>query len=70
MSTEELEERMEKEGLETKNDLTQLCNYHGDVATTSLIEVWMDETERRQWFLAETMAYRKRRGAGVNCQYA
>jgi len=23
------------------------------VATTSLIEVWIDETERRTWFLAE-----------------
>ncbi|MCM3872150.1 MAG: DNA starvation/stationary phase protection protein [Pyrinomonadaceae bacterium] len=33
----------------------ELCDYHGDVATTSLIEVWIDETERRQWFLAETI---------------
>jgi len=32
-----------------------LCNYHGDVATTSLIDVWIDETEGRQWFLAETI---------------
>ena len=31
----------------------ELCEYHGDVATTSLIEVWIDETERRQWFLGE-----------------
>jgi starvation-inducible DNA-binding protein len=31
----------------------ELCEFHGDVATTSLIEVWIDETERRQWFLAE-----------------
>jgi starvation-inducible DNA-binding protein len=31
----------------------ELCEYHNDVATTSLIEVWIDETERRQWFLAE-----------------
>jgi starvation-inducible DNA-binding protein len=31
----------------------ELCDYHGDVATTSLIEIWVDETERRQWFLAE-----------------
>jgi len=27
---------------------------HNDVATTSLIEVWIDETERRTWFLFET----------------
>lgn len=25
-----------------------------DVATTSLLEVWIDETERRAWFLFET----------------
>lgn len=30
-----------------------LCAKHGDVATTSLIEVWIDETERRTWFLYE-----------------
>ncbi|MDR3463923.1 MAG: DNA starvation/stationary phase protection protein, partial [Beijerinckiaceae bacterium] len=26
---------------------------YNDVATTSLIEVWIDETERRTWFLYE-----------------
>ncbi|HVP87063.1 MAG TPA: DNA starvation/stationary phase protection protein [Casimicrobiaceae bacterium] len=26
---------------------------HGDIATASLIEVWIDETERRTWFLFE-----------------
>jgi len=31
-----------------------LCGEHGDIATTSLIEVWIDQTERRAWFLAET----------------
>lgn len=30
-----------------------VCEEHGDVATTSLIEVWIDETERRTWFLYE-----------------
>jgi starvation-inducible DNA-binding protein len=30
-----------------------LCNEHRDVATASLIEVWIDETERRTWFLFE-----------------
>ena len=33
----------------------ELCDYHGDVATASLIEVWIDESERRKWFLAETI---------------
>jgi starvation-inducible DNA-binding protein len=30
-----------------------LCEEHEDVATASLIEVWIDETERRVWFLFE-----------------
>lgn len=30
-----------------------LCDEHGDVATTSLLEVWIDEGERRVWFLFE-----------------
>jgi len=30
-----------------------VCDEHDDVATTSLIEVWIDETERRTWFLFE-----------------
>jgi starvation-inducible DNA-binding protein len=33
-----------------------VCERFGDVATTSLIEVWIDETERRAWFLSETIA--------------
>ena len=30
-----------------------VCEEHRDVATTSLIEIWIDETERRTWFLFE-----------------
>ncbi len=30
------------------------CDEYGDVATASLLEVWIDETERRSWFLTET----------------
>ena len=30
-----------------------LCDEAGDVATTSLLEVWIDEAERRVWFLFE-----------------
>jgi starvation-inducible DNA-binding protein len=37
--------------LRTAHDV---CEEHGDVATTSLIEVWIDETERRLWFLFES----------------
>src|SRR5262247_300828 len=42
-------------------DLTQrmrevhdLCDEHSDVATASLLEQWIDEAERRVWFLFET----------------
>jgi len=31
-----------------------LCDEHGDVATASLLENWIDEAERRIWFLFET----------------
>jgi len=31
-----------------------VCEEHADVATTSLVEVWIDETERRLWFLFES----------------
>jgi starvation-inducible DNA-binding protein len=33
----------------------QVCDEHNDVATASLIENWIDETERRTWFLSETI---------------
>ena len=29
----------------------EVCEQYNDVATTSLIEVWIDEAERRTWFL-------------------
>jgi starvation-inducible DNA-binding protein len=32
----------------------EICDRHGDVATASLLEVFIDETERRVWFLYET----------------
>jgi starvation-inducible DNA-binding protein len=31
----------------------ELCDEFGDVATASLLENWIDETERRTWFLSE-----------------
>jgi starvation-inducible DNA-binding protein len=31
-----------------------VCEKHNDVATASLIEIWIDETERRTWFLSQT----------------
>lgn len=35
-------------------EVHSLCDEHGDVATASLVEVWIDETERRTWFLFES----------------
>ena len=34
----------------------ELCNRYGDVATAGMIESWIDETERRTWFLAMTLS--------------
>jgi starvation-inducible DNA-binding protein len=31
-----------------------MCDGYGDVATASLLEVWIDEAERRAWFLFES----------------
>ena len=35
-----------------------VCEEYRDVATTSLIEVWIDESERRSWFLFEMTRHR------------
>ena len=32
----------------------EVCDQHKDIATASLIETWIDETERRTWFLFES----------------
>jgi starvation-inducible DNA-binding protein len=34
-------------------EVHELCDEHNDVATASLLEVWIDEAERRTWFLFE-----------------
>jgi starvation-inducible DNA-binding protein len=34
-------------------EVHDLCNEHRDVATASLLEIWIDEAERRTWFLFE-----------------
>ena len=36
----------------------ELCERRNDVATASLIENWIDETERRTWFLSEIVTER------------
>jgi starvation-inducible DNA-binding protein len=34
----------------------KICDDHNDVATASLIENWIDETERRTWFLSKIVS--------------
>src|SRR6516162_479716 len=42
-------------------EVHHLCDEHRDVATASLLETWIDEAERRTWFLFEST----RRGASA-----
>jgi starvation-inducible DNA-binding protein len=39
--------------LSSMREAHDLCDEENDVATASLLEVWIDETERRIWFLLE-----------------
>ena len=34
-------------------EVHDVCDEHRDIATASLVENWIDETERRTWFLFE-----------------
>jgi starvation-inducible DNA-binding protein len=34
-------------------EVHELCDEHKDIATASLLENWIDESERRHWFLFE-----------------
>ena len=36
-------------------EVHEVCDTHGDIATASLIENWVDDAERRVWFLYETV---------------
>jgi starvation-inducible DNA-binding protein len=42
-----------KQLVSSMRETHDLCDEHGDVATASLLENWIDETERRVWFLFE-----------------
>ena len=41
----------------------EVCERHRDVATTSLLEVWIDQAERRTWFLSEILSANGPEGA-------
>ena len=45
----------------------KICEENNDVATTSLIETWIDETERRTWFLWEAEDRVRRRRPHGRC---
>jgi starvation-inducible DNA-binding protein len=42
-----------KQFIASMREAHSVCDEHRDVATTSLIETWIDEAERRCWFLFE-----------------
>jgi len=59
LSPEEMLSALRADNLELTRFLRQtheVCDRHSDVATASLIENWIDQTERRTWFLSEVLA--------------
>jgi starvation-inducible DNA-binding protein len=40
--------------IQSMREVHDLCDDAGDVATASLLENWIDQTQRRHWFLFET----------------
>ena len=42
-----------KKVAETMRNAHEVAEVHDDVATASLIEIWLDQTEKRTWFLFE-----------------
>jgi starvation-inducible DNA-binding protein len=40
-------------------EASALCNQHCDIASASLMEGWIDETERRTWFLFEATRHKQ-----------
>jgi len=55
---EEMLSELRADNLELTRLLRQtheVCDRHSDVATASLIETWIDQTERRTWFLSEVV---------------
>jgi starvation-inducible DNA-binding protein len=56
VAPEEMLAELRADNLELTRNLRsthELCEKFNDVATASLIEVWIDQTERRTWFLSE-----------------
>lgn len=58
LTANEMLQRLFEDNKEFANSLREIhaiCDEHGDVATASLLENWIDETEQRAWFLFETL---------------
>ncbi len=56
VSPEEMLAELRADNLELTRFLRathEVCEKHADVATASLIENWIDQSERRTWFLSE-----------------
>jgi starvation-inducible DNA-binding protein len=56
IAPEQMLRELREDNLELTRNLRsahQLCEKYNDVATASLIENWIDETEHRTWFLSE-----------------
>jgi starvation-inducible DNA-binding protein len=56
VAPEQMLRELREDSLELTRNLRsahQLCEKYNDVATASLIENWIDETEHRTWFLSE-----------------
>jgi starvation-inducible DNA-binding protein len=61
VAPEEMLAELRNDNLELTRNLRStrdLCDKHNDVTTASLIETWIDETERRTWFLSEIIMRR------------
>jgi starvation-inducible DNA-binding protein len=61
VAPEPMLQELREDNLELTRNLRsahELCEKYNDVATASLIETWIDETERRTWFLSEVVAER------------
>lgn len=59
VAPEQMLREIREDNLELTRNLRsahELCEKYNDVATASLIENWIDETERRTWLLSEIVA--------------
>lgn len=58
LSAEEMLDQLlndNKDFLKSMRKAHELCSKKNDFATTSILETYIDETERRVWFLFETL---------------